>query len=131
MRGAAVEWIRDAPAATPAEIVAVGGTASNVLKVLPGGALDGSVTRQHLLDALAVLSIEPAARASERHGINPIRARILPAGVVILDAIMERYGVRQIRVSDAGIREGTVLAVQRAGPAWRDQLVALAQGWRG
>ena len=38
MRAAAVVAVRDAPDAVPGEIVAVGGTASNLLKVLPAAA---------------------------------------------------------------------------------------------
>lgn len=131
MRDAAISAVGDALEGGPEEIIAVGGTASNLLKVLPAAALDRTLTRDAIQDALAVLATEPAALASERHRINLIRARILPAGAVILDAIMERYGAREIRVSEAGIREGTVLAVEHAGPAWRDRLVALAHGWRG
>jgi exopolyphosphatase/pppGpp-phosphohydrolase len=128
MRMAALDLVRLAPEAAPAEIVAVGGTASNLLKVLPG--TDGTLRRAHLHDALAVLQVETAALASERHGINPIRARILPAGAVILDAILERYGVGEVRVSDSGVREGTILAVAHAGRTWRDRLPDLAHGWR-
>ncbi len=72
----------------------------------------------------------PATEAIERYGLNPVRARIMPAGAVILDAILERYEVSAVRVSDAGLREGTILAVSHAGPAWRDQLPDLAHGWR-
>jgi len=130
MRAAAGELVRDAPAATPDEIVAVGGTASNLLKVLPAARLTGILTREHLRVVLGILGDEPAALASQRHGINPIRARILPAGAVILDAIMDRYNTDRIRVSDAGVREGTILAVAHAGQPWRDTLADLAHGWR-
>jgi exopolyphosphatase/guanosine-5'-triphosphate,3'-diphosphate pyrophosphatase len=130
MRGAANAIVKAAPMATPEEITAVGGTASNLVKVLPATAIDGTLAREHLRDAIAVLLAESAAAASERHGINPIRARILPAGAVILDAILEHYGVDWLRVSDAGVREGTVLAVAHAGSTWRDHLPDLAHGWR-
>lgn len=128
MRLAALDLVRAAPAAAPAEIVAVGGTASNLLKVLPG--VDVTLRREDLHEAIEVLQSEPAAVAAQRHSINPIRARILPAGAVILDSILERYGVDEVRVSDAGVREGTILAVAHAGPAWRDRLADLAHGWR-
>ena len=130
MRPAALEAVRGAPGSTPSEIVAVGGTASNLLKVLPAAMADRVLTRARIEEALAVLMTEPAAGASERHRINPIRARILPAGAVILDAILERYGVDKVRISHAGVREGTILAVAHAGRTWRDQLVNLAHGWR-
>ena len=130
MRAAAVVAVRDAPDALPGEIVAVGGTASNLLKILPAAALDRTLTRERIAEVEAILASEPAAVAAERYVINPIRARILPAGGVIMDAILDRYGAERIRVSEAGIREGTILAVSHAGRAWRDRLADLAHGWR-
>lgn len=130
MRAAASDLVRAAPDASPSELVAVGGTASNLVKLLPAARLDGVLTRERIAEAQAILAKEPAAVAAERHGIKPIRARILPAGGAILDAILERYGVQAIRVSEAGIREGAILAVQHSGPSWRDRLAELAHGWR-
>jgi exopolyphosphatase/pppGpp-phosphohydrolase len=92
--------------------------------------LDRTLTRERIAEVLAILAAEPAAVASERHLINPIRARILPAGAAIVDAILEMYGADRLRVSEAGVREGAILAVAHAGPAWRDSLVDLAHGWR-
>jgi exopolyphosphatase/guanosine-5'-triphosphate,3'-diphosphate pyrophosphatase len=130
MRAAALAAVRDAPDATPSDVVAVGGTASNLLKVLPAAAADRTLTRDRIAEILAILASEPAAVASERHLVNPIRARILPAGGAIMDAILERYGADRVRVSEAGIREGTILAVAHARTAWRDRLADLAHGWR-
>jgi exopolyphosphatase/guanosine-5'-triphosphate,3'-diphosphate pyrophosphatase len=130
MRAAASATVRDAPDARPGEIIAVGGTASNLLKILPAAALDRTLTRERIAEVEAILSSEPAAAAAERHVINPIRARILPAGGAIMDAILDRYGAERIRVSDAGLREGTILAVSHAGRTWRDRLGELAHGWR-
>jgi exopolyphosphatase/pppGpp-phosphohydrolase len=131
IRAAVIVSVLDAPDARPAEIVAVGGTASNLLKVLPAAMLDRTLTRERIAEIQSILASEPAAAAAERHLINPIRARILPAGAVILDAILERYGADRIRVSEAGVREGTILAVDHGGPSWRDRLAELAHGWRG
>jgi exopolyphosphatase/guanosine-5'-triphosphate,3'-diphosphate pyrophosphatase len=131
MRADAMMAVRAAPDARPAEIVAVGGTASNLLKVLPAAALDRILTRDRIDQILAILESEPAAVASERHLVNPTRARILPAGGAIMDAILARYGADRVRVSEAGIREGTILAVEHGGVAWRDHLSDLAHGWRG
>ena len=131
MRAAAIEAVRHAPDATPGEIVAVGGTASNLLKVLPAAMLDRTLTRERIAEVQSILASEPAAVASERHLVKPIRARILPAGGAIMDAILERYGADRIRVSEAGVREGAILAVEHGGPSWRDRLAELAHGWRG
>jgi exopolyphosphatase/guanosine-5'-triphosphate,3'-diphosphate pyrophosphatase len=130
MRAAAGEAVRDAPSARPTEIVAVGGTASNLVKVLPAAMLDRTLTRDRIAEVQGILGSEPAAIAAERHLINPIRARILPAGAAIVDALLEHYGADELRVSEAGVREGAILAVDRAGPTWRDHLADLAHGWR-
>ena len=131
MRRAANEAVRAAPEGHPEEIVAVGGTASNLLKLIPEAILDRTLTRERIALGLAMLKTESAAAASQHHSINPKRARLLPAGAAIMDAILVRYGVDGLRVSEAGIREGTILAVEHGGPAWRDHLVVLAHGWRG
>jgi len=128
MHQAALDAVANAPAANPATILAVGGTASNLLKLVPTA--DGALTRQRIVEAMTILESVPSAVATERYSLNPARARILPAGAAIMAAMLDRYGVSQVLVSDAGIREGTILAVGRSGPAWRDRLDELARGWR-
>jgi len=130
MRSIALEAVEGAVEAHPSELVAVGGTASNLLKVLLAGNGDRALTRDGIAEALAILGAQPSALAAERYLIRPSRARILPAGAVILDAILDHYRVASLRVSEAGIREGTILAVDHAGAAWRDRLAGLAHGWR-
>ena len=98
MRRAAIDAVLVAPDATPGEIVAVGGTASNLIKVLPAAMLDRMLTRERIAEIQAILASEPATVAAERHLINPLRARILPAGGAIMDAILERYDAASIRV---------------------------------
>jgi exopolyphosphatase/guanosine-5'-triphosphate,3'-diphosphate pyrophosphatase len=129
LRAMAHDLLADAPDATIRELVAVGGTASNLLKVLPAAALDRTLTRRRLADAMAVLMTEPSRLASERHAIHQVRARILPAGAAILEAILDRYGLDRLRVSEEGIREGTAFVTTQARGAWRDRLKTLAHGW--
>jgi exopolyphosphatase/pppGpp-phosphohydrolase len=119
-----------APSARPAEIVAVGGTASNLLKLHPAALLDRTLTRPRIAAAIELLRTEPAASIARRRKINQMRSRLLPAGAAIMDGILARYGSGRIRVSDAGVREGAILAVAEAGPAWRERLEVLAHGWR-
>ncbi len=130
IRAAAAEAVRGAPTTRPGEILAVGGTASNLVKVLPAAVLDRTLTRERIAEIQGILASEPAAVASERHLVNPIRARLLPAGGAIVDALLEHYRADAIRVSEAGVREGAILAVDHAGPTWRDRLADLAHGWR-
>lgn len=130
MLAAADQILRTAIDAKPTELVIVGGTASNLLKVTNAGPADPIITRARLAEALGNLTMTPAAPTSERYGVNPTRARILPAGAVIVDALMRRYGVARVRVSEAGMREGAILVADHAQRAWRDHLTELAHGWR-
>ena len=130
MRSAASLAIAAAPDAHPAEIVAVGGTASNLLKVSTAPLLDATLTRDRIAEVGTFLAAEPAAEAAEHQGINPRRARVLPAGAAILDSILVRYGAAQVRVSEASAREGAILALAHEPTAWRDRLADLALGWR-
>jgi exopolyphosphatase / guanosine-5'-triphosphate,3'-diphosphate pyrophosphatase len=118
------------PDADIGRLVAVGGTATNVIRLVPAAALDRVLTRARLDAAMAALTAEPAAYVALHHAVNPLRARVLPAGVAILEAFLERYGLRRLRVLDTGIREGAVLAASRVGTSWRDDLDELARGWR-
>jgi len=129
MRGEARRLVDQLPALDASELIAVGGTASNLVKVLPAAALDRRLDRARLEAAIDILRSEPSASAAERHAINPTRARLLPAGSLILEAILVHLGLEELSVSEAGVREGTVLAQAQAGGAWRDRLPALARGW--
>lgn len=131
IREAAGALLVNAPSAAPQELVVVGGTASNVIKVLrrrvdAHGRL--RVSRADLREALAVLSSQPAHETSRSDGVNLTRARILPAGVVVLQTILDRYGLDELRVSQEGIREGTIRAVAALGPEWPARLPAFVSG---
>jgi exopolyphosphatase/guanosine-5'-triphosphate,3'-diphosphate pyrophosphatase len=129
MRRAAREAVATAPSSRPAEVVLVGGTASNLLKLLPDGAIRATIGRDDLEMAFRIVGGATAEAVAAEHLVRPARARILGAGAAIAEAIMERFGVEPVRVSESGIREGTVLAVAHAGVAWRDRLEELAHGW--
>jgi exopolyphosphatase/guanosine-5'-triphosphate,3'-diphosphate pyrophosphatase len=133
VRAAAVDAVAvaAAPAFRPAEVVLVGGPASNLLKVIPGGPETRRLGSADLDTAFRLVATEPSDEIAARHGLRPARARILAAGAAIVEAIMLRFGVTEVRVADGGIREGTVLAVAHAGANWRDDLERLAHGWVG
>jgi exopolyphosphatase/pppGpp-phosphohydrolase len=97
---------------------------------MPEAMEDRLLTRDRLDEIQSALAREPADTAAARYLINPVRARLLPAGGAIVAAILERYGVDRMRVSNASLREGAILAVHHAGANWRDRLPELAHGWR-
>jgi exopolyphosphatase/pppGpp-phosphohydrolase len=130
MSAAADEILAVALRSDPAELIVVGGTATNLLKVTSAGAGDPMLSRARVAEALNTMLSESSVVSSERYGINPKRALILPAGAVIVDGLMRHYGIDEVRVSDASLREGAILVADHAGRAWRDRLPALAHGWR-
>ncbi len=130
LRHAAREAIEAAPEAQPDAAIVVGGTASNLLRVLPESQLDRTFTPARLASAIELLVREPADATARRYGMNPIRARVLPAGATILEAILARYRIDRLEAREASIREGAILAVAHGGEAWRAQLATLAASWR-
>ena len=136
MRREARAALARAPDARPDEVVVVGGTASNVARVTPsaGGArgVEGEIlTRGHLDEALLELGHRTPAELVATYRIRPERASVLAAGIVILEALLDRYGLDRVRVSHSGIREGLALVTGHAGRSWRDTLPRLALGWVG
>lgn len=90
-------------APTPQLAVAAGGSATSLGRIT-GPVLDTT----SLARALAVLTAEPAAEVGRRFGIDPQRARLLPAGLLILEAAAKLFSA-PLRVGRGGIREGVLL----------------------
>ncbi|MFL5755364.1 MAG: hypothetical protein ACJ77N_03610 [Chloroflexota bacterium] len=127
MRAEAAREVRRAPEAHADDLVAVGGTASNIRKAA-GLEPATPVSRAALAAALDELLGAPAAIIAPRRGLRPQRARLLPAGIAILEALLDRYGAQQIVVVETGIREGLAIALARRGRRWRDCVRELVAG---
>ena len=117
-----------APDADVQDLVAVGGTASNLLRIGPQLARR-VLTARRIVSVLETLVTTPSEEVAVQFGVKPSRALVLPGGAAILLAVVERYGRDHIRVSTDGLREGLVLAAVHAGPGWRADLAWLAHGW--
>jgi len=85
--------------------VAVGGSATS-LRLLVGDTLD----RPALGRALAQLCAGGSDQLATEVGLDPQRIRLLPAGLVILEAVGELLGIAP-ELGHGGIREGVVLAL--------------------
>lgn len=106
----------------PTVLLATGGSANSLLFLardafnLPPQqqiiAYDDLIRCQGLL--LAFSSEEIA----QRYNVAMARARILPAGALIIQAVMDRLQVRELHVSPHGIREGCLLAYACYGEQW-------------
>jgi exopolyphosphatase/guanosine-5'-triphosphate,3'-diphosphate pyrophosphatase len=88
--------------------VAVGGSAAS-LRRLVGDVLDEESLRR----AIGALAGAPAADVAEQLALDTRRVRLLPAGIVILDAAAEQ--LRQpLLIGRGGLREGAVLDMARS-----------------
>lgn len=87
----------------PRAAIAVGGSATS-LGLVAGPELDTAALGR----ALELLTGAPAAEIAMRLGIDHQRARLLPAGLLILQGVTELFGVA-LRVGRGGIREGVLL----------------------
>jgi exopolyphosphatase/guanosine-5'-triphosphate,3'-diphosphate pyrophosphatase len=87
----------------PAEAVAVGGSAAS-LRTVAGPMLDRDAFRQ----ALGLLSSERAAVLARRFGLDTERVRLLPAGLLILQAASELLAA-PLQIGRGGVREGVLL----------------------
>ena len=91
---------------------------------------DGRCVRlvQGDMEQATVFGDDPAAQAAsfEAQGFEWLHVVDLdgafagkPMNANAVDAILRRYGVDSMRVSEAGIREGTILAREHAGVAYK------------
>jgi exopolyphosphatase/guanosine-5'-triphosphate,3'-diphosphate pyrophosphatase len=88
--------------------VAVGGSAAS-LRTVVGDALDPRSLKQ----ALNILCGEPCDEVAARYSLDAERVRLLPAGILILDACAQR--LRQpLQIGRGGLREGILLDMARS-----------------
>ncbi len=91
----------------PAEAVAVGGSAASLSR-LAGRILDAAAFARALAELIAV----PGQEVARRFGVEVERVRLLPAGLVILQAASERFGT-PLAVAGGGLREGVLMEASR------------------
>ena len=89
--------------------VAVGGSAAS-LRLVVGEALEPT----SLDRALGMLCGGPAAAVARRFALDALRVRLLPAGILILDAAAQRLD-RPLQIGRGGLREGLLLDMARRG----------------
>ena len=125
----AFDW---APTRRPEEVVFVGGTATNLLKLLRRLDPDDRPDRLDRVDLRIVrdaLASSPAEMLAATYALREQRIRLLAGGAAKIQTVLDRVGVDAGRVVDTGIREGAIIAGDRAGAAWRERLEELAHGW--
>ena len=88
---------------TPRVAYAVGGSATSLRRLI-GGVLD----HETLHRGIRVLSAQPAAEVARGFELHVERVKLLPAGILLLDAAAEALGA-PLQIAKGGLREGVLL----------------------
>ena len=93
----------------PQLAVAVGGTAASLRRLL-GAELE----HETLERGIRVLSSSTVAEVAERFELDPVRVRLLPAGILVLEALSDLLRM-PLRIARGGLREGVILELSESG----------------
>jgi exopolyphosphatase / guanosine-5'-triphosphate,3'-diphosphate pyrophosphatase len=88
--------------------VAVGGTATSLRRLL-----GAELSHETLERGIRVLSLTPIADVAARFELDPERVRLLPAGILVLEAMSDCVGL-PLRIARGGLREGVLLELLEA-----------------
>jgi exopolyphosphatase / guanosine-5'-triphosphate,3'-diphosphate pyrophosphatase len=107
-RDTATETLRDAalPDEPGTRLVVVGGTGEYLARLLPQA---GPVDEAGIAAVLDRLKRAPAAAIAPILGIPEARARVLPAGIAIVQSLAHRLRPSEILVTQSGIRTGMLI----------------------
>jgi exopolyphosphatase/guanosine-5'-triphosphate,3'-diphosphate pyrophosphatase len=102
--------------------IAVAGTATTLAAIAHGGyspdAVHGArITRGQVRELQARLAAQPLAERRDVPGLEPARAPVIVAGLVVLGCVLDRFGLAEAIVSERDILHGAALlaARRRAG----------------
>lgn len=98
-----IEFFADLELEHPDRAIAIAGTASSLRRVV-GAELD----HETLARAIRVLTTNPSDEVAQRFHLDPDRVRLLPAGALILDGLLDRLGV-PLHVGAGGLRDGVLI----------------------
>ena len=119
LRAGARSLVGSLPPGEASSATFVGGTATNLVRLVPLSAA-GLEEAHGLLTSLTVDELV------QRYGMNPLRARQMPAGAAIVEALLDHFRPTTVEASQASLRDGAILAADWLGESWPanlDQLV--------
>jgi exopolyphosphatase / guanosine-5'-triphosphate,3'-diphosphate pyrophosphatase len=90
--------------------VAVGGTATSLRRMV-----GAELSHETLERGIRVLSSTPIAEIAERFELDPERVRLLPAGILVLEAMSDVLRL-PVRIARGGLREGVLLELVAGRP---------------
>ncbi len=127
MRRAARQHVSALDMDSPDRVVIAGGSGTNVSRLL-GRDRTTPVGRADIASALTLLQSHPARELAARTGLTPRRVAQLAAGLAIGEALLDDLGLDAAEVSDASLREGSLIAWWLAGDQWLEALPSLVMG---
>jgi exopolyphosphatase/guanosine-5'-triphosphate,3'-diphosphate pyrophosphatase len=83
--------------------LAVGGTATSLRRLV-----GAELSHETLERATGALARSRVGELAERLDLDPERVRLLPAGILVLEALSDRLRV-PLRIARGGLREGVIL----------------------
>lgn len=108
----------------PSLLIATGSSAQTLLalakQALKVDKENHTLNRYDLLGSFGLLAALPAAEIARRYEQPLERARVLPAGALILLALLDFLQLEAISVSQHGVSEGALLAALRYGDHWSE-----------
>jgi exopolyphosphatase / guanosine-5'-triphosphate,3'-diphosphate pyrophosphatase len=125
LRTEAVALLKDAPECEPSRLVATGGTASNLPRVVSPTRPPTLLSRQAVIRAADLLDRSPAAALEQRYLLRPGRVPAMRGGVEVLLLLLDWAGLDRVHISLEGLRQGMILAYLALGEDWyQDQVPA-------
>ena len=106
LREAVLEMLPDWELPEHAPVVAIGGSARATLRLTKE-----ELTVESLGDIVKEISAKLSAVLAREEGFAPERARVMPAAITTLAAILEHFGGARLTVARGGIREGAILTM--------------------
>ncbi len=94
------------PAGPVSRLVAVGGTGTYLAKLIDD---QTAITTGEVIHVLKQLTAIPAAELAVKLAIPEARARVLPAGIAVIEVVATRLHEPLIEVAPSGIRTGLLL----------------------
>ena len=114
----------------PPALIVTGSSASSLLKLAQHAfKLDEQsdcMTYEDLSWCKGLLSALPAEEIAQRFEQRLERARILAAGALIIQVVMQDLHLNEIHISSHGVREGVLLAYTRYGEHWLEEVNSIA-----
>lgn len=125
LRAEAARLVDGLPAGRPERCVMVGGTASNLGRLLRAGERSATLSSGQVAGLFELLSRDVSTDLVDRFGVNLRRAGLLAAGAALTEALMMRYELDSVDISEVSLREGAIMAGALAGDEWLERLSEL------